>query len=446
MLSTIQGYGVSAYSVPVKAREAKISFLHMAESVQQTGEAQADAYRKYLEKRFGPVTLESVGKDQESLDAAGKRMSGRDIVIAPNIFEEMVNDPEKAAYYEQKISYFFTDVIPKGQASAAAAGLTFEPCGVVIHEDGTVTYICGGGDTPERVAEVNRINRERDAKRAAEQRLYWAGLAATPASLMIDLAARSGQVQAGGAVEAPSLETMLQAKYPGLHYHVFDASSGFWRTRNDYPHYLLYQDGDKAKETLENWQPEGANPFYGSIDGRFTAPKELKALGSVPPGSKAVVIHPKVQERMEQDPAYAQEIFAKIDAWFAFDVARNEAILPGSTWDMSQAVAIGEDGNICNACSSSAGGGITFSRSGSDDDGFSWWDLRMARHAEFMKLLADAQDQLQASQLAASAAAKSRLADMLDNGGLPDIFGDTIAGIPTETILALTRSQVWGLS
>ena len=82
-----------------------------------------------------------------------------------------------------------------------------------------------------------------------------AGMAAMPTSLMMDLAVRSGgQVQAAGteAVEAPSLETMLKAKYPNIHYHVFDAGSGYWRTRNDYPHYLLYQDGDKAKETLEN--------------------------------------------------------------------------------------------------------------------------------------------------------------------------------------------------
>jgi hypothetical protein len=275
-----------------------------------------------------------------------------------------------------------------------------------------------------------------------------AGMAAMPTSLMMDLAVRSGgQVQAGGteAVEAPSLETMLKAKYPNIHYHVFDASSGYWRTRNDYPHYLLYQDGDKAKETLENWQPTGANPFYGSIDGRFTAPKEIHALGNVPPGSKAVVIHPKVQERMEQDPAYAQEIFAKIDTWFAFDVARNEAIMPGSTWDMSQAVAIGEDGNICNACSSSAGGGITYSKSGSDDEE-SWWDLRMARHAEFMKLAVEKQIQrhIQADQLAASAAAKSQLAAMLTGGNLREIFGSEIAGIPTETVLAITQSQVWG--
>ena len=275
-----------------------------------------------------------------------------------------------------------------------------------------------------------------------------AGMAAMPTSLMMDLAVRSGgQVQAAGteAVEAPSLETMLKAKYPNIHYHVFDASSGYWRTRNDYPHYLLYQDGDKAKETLENWQPTGANPFYGSIDGRFTAPKEIHALGNVPPGSKAVVIHPKVQERMEQDPAYAQEIFAKIDTWFAFDVARNEAIMPGSTWDMSQAVAIGEDGNICNACSSSAGGEITYSKSGSDDEE-SWWDLRMARHAEFMKLAVEKQIQrhIQADQLAASAAARSQLAAMLTGGNLREIFGSEIAGIPTETVLTITQSQVWG--
>ena len=274
-----------------------------------------------------------------------------------------------------------------------------------------------------------------------------AGMAAMPTSLMMDLAVRSGgQVQAAGtdAVEAPSLETMLKAKYPNIHYHVFDASSGYWRTRNDYPHYLLYQDGDKAKETLENWQPTGANPFYGSIDGRFTAPKEIHALGNVPPGSKAVVIHPKVQERMEQDPAYAQEIFAKIDTWFAFDVARNEAIMPGCTAGMSQAVAIGEDGNICNACSSSPGR-ITYSKSGSDDEE-SWWDLRMARHAEFMKLAAEKQIQrrLQASELAASAAAKSQLAAMLTGGNLREIFGSEIAGIPTETVLAITQSQVWG--
>ena len=268
------------------------------------------------------------------------------------------------------------------------------------------------------------------------------GASAMTAALGIDLAARSGNAE---AVEAPSLETMLKAKYPNIHYHVFDASSGYWRTRNDYPHYLLYQDGDKAKEVLENWQPTGSNPFYGSIEGKFTAPKEIHALGNVPPGSKAVVIHPKVQERMEQDPAYAQEIFTKIDTWFAFDVARNEASFPGCTLGMSQSVAIGEDGNICNVCSSSGGGGFTYSKSGSDEEE-SWWELRMARHAEFMQLLAKRQIQrhIEASELAASAAARSRLASMLSSGKLLEIFGSEIAGVSTETVLSLTQAQVWG--
>ncbi len=119
--------------------------------------------------------------------------------------------------------------------------------------------------------------------------------------------------------------------------------------------------------------------------------------------------------------------------------------MPGSTWDMSQTVAIGEDGNICNACSSSAGGEITYSKSGPDDEE-SWWDLRMARHAEFMKLAVEKQIQrrLQASDLLSAAAAKSQLAEMLSGGNLQTIFGDEIAGVPIETVLAMTQAQVWG--
>lgn len=169
----LPSYGPRTFGVPAKTSGAKPTGIQSTSFGDMAARAsKADAYKKYLEKRFGPVTVQSVGKDRASLEAAGKRMRGNDIVIAPNIFAEMVSDPQKAACYEQKISYFFTDVIPKGTAWAASAGLTFEPCGVVIHEDGTVTYICGGGDTPERVAEVNRINREKAEKQAEQQRLY----------------------------------------------------------------------------------------------------------------------------------------------------------------------------------------------------------------------------------------------------------------------------------
>ena len=70
----------------------------------------------------------------------------------------------------------------------------------------------------------------------------------------------------------------------------------------------------------------------------------------------------------------------------------------------------------------------------------------MARHAELMKLLVEKQiqRQIQASDLLSASAAKARLADMLNNGNLLEIFGNEIAGVPTETVLAMTQAQIWG--
>ena len=79
------------------------------------------------------------------------------------------SDPEKAAYYEQKIDDFF-NATPRLKAQFAAQGLNYEPCGVVIHEDGSVTYIGGCADSPERVAEVNVINKAKREKEAAQRK------------------------------------------------------------------------------------------------------------------------------------------------------------------------------------------------------------------------------------------------------------------------------------
>ena len=205
MSSIIQpNYGARTYGVPTKARETKqtgtqgsrfldlaarasrgtTDVLEISNSPEVTNEAETsnvDAYMEHLKKKYGRVTIESVGKDQASLEKAGRHMSGSDVVIAPNILEEMAGDVKKALYYEQKIDYFFNTVIPQGNAICAARGLVFEPCGVVVHEDGTVTYICGCSDSPERVAEVNRINAEKAKKKAEQQRQYQEQAAAAAA-------------------------------------------------------------------------------------------------------------------------------------------------------------------------------------------------------------------------------------------------------------------------
>lgn len=237
-----------------------------------------------------------------------------------------------------------------------------------------------------------------------------------------------------------SLEEMLRAKYPGLVYHVFDAGSSYWRTRNDYPHYLLYQE-DLDTEALENWRPSGPNPAYEESNA-------IRKLGSIPAGKTAVIIHPAVQERMEREPEYAQEILARIDAWFSFDMLRNEAVMPGITARSSRCIAIGEDGNISNVQSFSHPQ-LTYSGSDPDDEP-DFWELRLSRHVYFMELWKKKQiaHSIQVSQQAAAVgaaqAAQLQLAQLMNGEGLAERLGDTIAGVPVETVLASTREDVWG--
>lgn len=250
---------------------------------------------------------------------------------------------------------------------------------------------------------------------------------------------KASRAEVVSQTEAVTLEDMLRAKYPGITYHVFDASSSYWRTRNDYPHYLLYQDGPEAAEQIENWKPQGANPNYSDS-------KEIRALGSVPPGSKAVVIHPKVQERMEREPEYAKEIMERIETWFTFDLLRNEAIMPGHSAELSQCVAIGEDGSITNAVTSSQPR-ITYS--GDPEGKKDFWEVRANRHARFMRLWQEKQiahGQEISRQFAALGAqgAKAKLAKMLQGDSLKNIFGSTMAGVTTDEVLNSTKELVFG--
>ena len=163
---------IDAYQYANKTQKSnatgKTSF---ADTVKQTAESSSadrtEAYKDYLKQKYGNVRYESVGRDQKSLDRVGKGMSGNDVIIAPNIVEEMANDPEKAAYYEGKIDDFF-NAIPRLKTQFAAQGLNYTPGGVVIHEDGNVTYIGGcDNDTPETRA---KIKAEQEAKRGRREK------------------------------------------------------------------------------------------------------------------------------------------------------------------------------------------------------------------------------------------------------------------------------------
>ena len=206
---------------------------------------------------------------------------------------------------------------------------------------------------------------------------------------------------------------------------------------------------------IENWKPTGANP------------KNQRHL-AIPPNSKAVMIHPKAQERMETDPEFAKEVMERIESWWAYDIARNEAISPGCTVGMSQAIAIGEDGEIANVL---AGGGSDTMRSNkqktnNEEDEYDWWMERMARHALYMQLWLEGKSDINLSSFSfmgggsfgsfggsgfggmnsmlamqSGQSAEREIHSMLQNG-LREKLGDTICGMPTDEVIQQTFADI----
>ena len=147
----IAGTLAGAYRYADKTQRAGTNETDFMEQLKKSGETEStsrvDAYAEYLRSKYGNVRIQNVGKDQQSLDRIGKSMSGSDVVIAPDILGQMANDTEKAAYYEGKIDDFF-HATPMLKAS----------------------FIGGCADSPERVAEVNAINKAKREKETAQRK------------------------------------------------------------------------------------------------------------------------------------------------------------------------------------------------------------------------------------------------------------------------------------
>ena len=94
------------------------SFTDSLQEVKDANISKVDAYKEHLKSKFGEITVMSVGNDQSSMDKLGAGTSGYgNVVIAPNILEQMANNPKKAAYYEKKIQDHF-DSIPETELIA----------------------------------------------------------------------------------------------------------------------------------------------------------------------------------------------------------------------------------------------------------------------------------------------------------------------------------------
>ena len=164
-----------AYQYANRTQKTATNGTSFTEQLQKTGAAantsKVDTYTEYLKQRYGAgVSIQNVGKDQSSIDRIGAGTAGTgNVVIASNILEQMANDPEKAAYYEKKIQDYFDYSLPRTEAFMAAVGHKITSCGVVIHEDGTVTYYLSGEESPEKKAKVEAEQKAKQEKKAAQR-------------------------------------------------------------------------------------------------------------------------------------------------------------------------------------------------------------------------------------------------------------------------------------
>ena len=172
----VNGALAGAYQYANSSQKTSANKASFTEQLQKTGEAaetsKVDAYQKYLEQKYGPIMVRSVGSDQKSMDALGTGTYGmNNIAIAPNILEEMANNPEKAAHYEKIIDDFFASQ-PMVKAQMAAGGFEIQSYGVVIHPDGTANYYVCGDVSPEKKAKIEAQMKAEDEEKAKRKQQY----------------------------------------------------------------------------------------------------------------------------------------------------------------------------------------------------------------------------------------------------------------------------------
>ena len=162
--------GAYGYEYAGRTQNTTVNQTGFTEQLQKSGTE--ELYQKYLKQRFGNVRIQSVEQDQKSMDRIGAETAGTgNVIIAPNILEQMAADPRKAAYYEGKIQHYF-DTLPQCKAQLSAMGHEIHSSGIVIHPDGTITHYVCGDLKPEVRAKIEAQIKAEDEAKAKRKQAY----------------------------------------------------------------------------------------------------------------------------------------------------------------------------------------------------------------------------------------------------------------------------------
>ena len=163
-----------------------------------------------------------------------------------------------------------------------------------------------------------------------------------------------------------SFRDMWQARFPGAYYNVMDTSriDGSLWGRNDYPWDKYFSN--HADDSVLDWKPSGAEPAM--LDSRVQA----KINSTI--GRKSVVVPPKLEEKMKNDPELARRVMAKVEGFIAEQDIMNPNPRKGYL------IALDENGDIAHTCVTSEGMSVSSAE---------FIEARKAReekHAEYERL------------------------------------------------------------
>lgn len=132
--------------------------------------------------------------------------------------------------------------------------------------------------------------------------------------------------------------------------------AAYWQ-RNDFPFYRFFQEGTTA-DALNGWTPSAPNPPMDSA-------LVQRNLSYITAGKMSIIIPEKLQEKMNADPAYAEEIYAKIakwktdyDRWDNATAASLGMNVAEHQYSKSYCLNLDEEGNVKNFVVTGGGGKI----------------------------------------------------------------------------------------
>ncbi len=142
----------------------------------------------------------------------------------------------------------------------------------------------------------------------------------------------AGQSEAAGM----DFKDMWQARYPGAYYNVMDTSKidGSLWGRNDYPWDRYFSN--HADDSVLDWKPSGEEPAM--LDSKVQA----KIHSTI--GKKAIVVSPKLEEKMKNDLELAKRVMAKAEGF----IAEQDILNPNP--QKGYLIALDENGDIAHAC------------------------------------------------------------------------------------------------